>query len=59
MAVKHARDLPLETVMAGTSTSRQVLLGPDETPHDDVAEGDEPFEFLCLVPNERDEVRVL
>ena len=33
MAVRHARDVPKEPVKAGTGTTRQVLIGPDEGPH--------------------------
>lgn len=36
-----------------------VLLIPAGTPHWYRVEGEEPFEFLCIVPNLRDEVRVL
>ena len=32
---------------------------PAGTPHWYLAEGDEPFEFLCVVPNGPDEIRVL
>lgn len=114
--VKHADSLPLEAVSAGTGTSRQVLIGPDESPNfamrrftmepgggmpphtnsveheqyvlrgearigigedvmqvkkDDVvfipagtphwyeAVGDEPFEFICLVPNQPDRIELV
>ncbi len=33
MAVKHADDVSADPVLAGTSTVRQVLIGPDEGPH--------------------------
>ncbi len=33
MAVRHARDVPAEPVKAGTGTTRQVLIGPDEGPN--------------------------
>ena len=33
MSVKHAADVPAEPVNAGTGTTRQVLIGPDEGPH--------------------------
>lgn len=116
MSVRRFEDKPLEPVEAGTGTSRQVLIGPDEapnfamrrfvmepgggmpahtntveheqyvlrgqaqlgigeevhhvkagdvvyiaagTPHWYRAEGDEPFEFLCLVPNLPDEVEIV
>ena len=116
MAVKHANDLPLEEVSAGTATARQVLIGEGEGPHfamrrfviqpgggmpkhtntveheqyvlagratigigdeeyqvkrDDVVyipaeiphwyrvDGDEAFEFLCMVPNLPDEIQVV
>jgi quercetin dioxygenase-like cupin family protein len=36
-----------------------VLYIPAGTPHWYLAEGDEPFEFLCVVPNRPDEIRVL
>lgn len=36
-----------------------VLLIPARTPHWYRAEGDEPFEFLCMVPNREDQIRVL
>ncbi len=113
MSVKCADALPAEPVQAGSGTTRQVLIGPEEGPHfamrrfimepgggmpahtntveheqyvlrgratigigddvfevrrDDVvfipagtphwyrAEGDEAFEFLCLVPNDADTI---
>lgn len=113
MSVKCADALPAESVQAGSGTTRQVLIGPEEGPHfamrrfimepgggmpahtntveheqyvlrgratigigddvfevrqDDVvfipagtphwyrAEGDEAFEFLCLVPNHADTI---
>lgn len=116
MPVRHVRELPLEPVEAGSGASRQVLLGPEETPHfamrrfvmapggsmplhentveheqyvlrgrarvrigdavyavepgsvllipagtphDYVVEGDEPFEFLCLVPNRPDVITLV
>ena len=116
MAVKHANDLPLDAVPAGTDTARQVLIGegegpnfamrrfviqpgggmpkhtntveheqyvlagratigigdeeyqvkrddvvyiPAEVPHWYRVEGDEAFEFLCMVPNLPDEIRVV
>ena len=36
-----------------------VLLIPAGTPHDYQVQGDEPFEFLCLVPNRPDEITLL
>ena len=33
MSVKHSADLPAEPVAAGTRTTRQVLIGPNEGPH--------------------------
>ena len=36
-----------------------VLYIPAGTPHWYRAEGEEPFEFLCVVPNKPDEIRVL
>jgi quercetin dioxygenase-like cupin family protein len=33
MSVKHAEAVPAEPVTAGTKTTRQVLIGPDEGPH--------------------------
>lgn len=36
-----------------------VLYIPAGTPHWYQAEGDEPFEFLCVVPNGPDRIRVL
>ena len=116
MSVTPASELPLEEVPAGSGTTRQVLIGPDQGPHfamrrfimepgggmplhtntveheqyvlrgrgrvrigdrvhevqrDDVvfipagvahsyeSVGDEPFEFLCVVPNSPDEIEVL
>ncbi|MCH7875656.1 MAG: cupin domain-containing protein [Gemmatimonadetes bacterium] len=116
MPVKHASSVPADPVSAGSGTSRQVLIGPDEAPHfamrrfimepgggmpahtnaveheqyvlrgrakigigeevievqrDDVvyipagvahwyqALGDEPFEFLCVVPNLPDTIRLV
>jgi len=116
MSIKRFDDVPLEPVAAGTGTSRQVLIGPDEapnfamrrfvmepgggmpahtnsveheqyvlrgrarmgigdtvhdvragdvvyvaagTPHWYQVEGDEPFEFLCLVPNQPDTVTIV
>lgn len=115
-SLKHADGVPAEPVTAGTGTTRQVLIGPDEGPHfamrrfvmqpgggmpphtntveheqyvlrgratiglgdrvltvkrDDVvyipagtphwyrAEGDEPFEFICVVPNLTDRVELV
>ena len=114
--VRHADEVPEEAVAAGTNTSRQVLIGPDEAPNfalrrfrmepgggmpphtnsveheqyvlrgrarigigEDVAEvskgdvvfipagtphwyealGEEPFEFLCVVPNDPDRIQLL
>lgn len=113
MSVKCAHALPAEPVQAGSGTTRQVLIGPEEGPHfamrrfimepgggmpahtntveheqyvlrgratigiggetfeirqDDVVfipagtphwyrtEGDEAFEFLCVVPNHPDTI---
>ena len=36
-----------------------VVYIPADTPHWYRAEGDEPFEFLCVVPNLPDEIQVL
>lgn len=115
MSVKHADEIPVEAVRAGTDTTRQVLISPTEGPHfamrrfrmepgggmprhtntveheqyvlrgrarvaigdeviqvsaDDVvfipagvphsyeALGDEPFEFLCVVPNLPDRIEL-
>ncbi|MHB1195173.1 MAG: cupin domain-containing protein [Longimicrobiales bacterium] len=115
MSVKRADALPAEVVKAGTGTTRQVLIGPDEgpnfalrrfimqpgggmprhtntveheqyvlrgsarvtlgderlrvsagdvvfipagVPHSYHAEGDEPFEFLCIVPNQPDVIEL-
>jgi len=33
MSVKNIESVEMETVSAGTNTSRQVLIGPDEAPH--------------------------
>jgi quercetin dioxygenase-like cupin family protein len=114
--VRTADEVPGEPVRAGTGTTRQILIGPEEAPHfamrrfvmqpgggmpkhtntveheqyvlrgrakigiaDQVVEvlrgsvvfipagtphwyeveGDEPFEFLCVVPNLADEVRLV
>ncbi len=116
MSVKHARDVPLEAVSAGSGTSRQILIGPAEapnfalrrfvmqpgggmpahtnsveheqyvlrgtarigigeeilnvqagdvifipagTPHWYAATGEEPFEFLCIVPNKADKIEIV
>ena len=117
MSVRHIDTFPAEEVAAGTATTRQVLIGPDEGPNfamrrfimepgggmpmhtnkveheqyvlrgsarvqigDDVHhvkagdvvfipggvphnyqadEGDEPFEFLCVVPNAPDEIQLV
>lgn len=116
MTIRPSRTVPREVVAAGTGTTRQVLIGPDEAPHfalrkfimqpgggmplhtntveheqyvlrgrarvvigEEVAEvkkddvvfipagvphsyavvGDEPFEFLCVVPNLPDETRLV
>lgn len=116
MSIKHISALPAEPVRAGTATTRQVLIGPEEgpnfalrrfvmqpgggmprhtntveheqyvlrgratvgignhehavspgavlyipagTPHWYRAEGEEPFEFLCVVPNLPDTIEVL
>ena len=116
MPVKHANTVPADPVQAGSGTSRQMLIGPEEGPHfamrrfimepgggmpahtnmveheqyvlrgratigigeetytvvrDDVvfipagtphwyrAEGAEPFEFLCVVPNRPDTIELV
>ncbi len=116
MTVRHANDMPRDPVGAGSGTTRQVLIGPDEGPNfalrrfimepgggmplhtnrveheqyvlrgaatiwidgvehrvqaDDVvyipagvphgyrAEGDEPFEFICVVPNVEDRIEIV
>lgn len=116
MSVRHASEIPAEPVAAGTGTTRQVLIGPDQGPHFamrrfimqpgggmplhtntveheqfvlrgnarvvigdrtvNVRQGDvvyiaagtphsyevtseEPFEFLCMVPNAPDRVEVV
>jgi quercetin dioxygenase-like cupin family protein len=116
-SVRHAADVPEEPVAAGTGTTRQVLIGPDQgpnfalrrfimqpgggmplhtneveheqyvlrgsarvqigeavhhvkagdvvfipggVPHSyDADAGSEPFEFLCIVPNRPDQVRIV
>ena len=116
MSVKSSIMIPAEPVSAGTGTTRQVLIGPDEgphfamrrfimqpgggipmhtntveheqfvlrgqavmtigdvrrevragdvvfiaagTPHAYAVTGDEPFEFLCVVPNLPDRMELL
>ena len=116
MSVKHADHVPAEPVKAGSGTTRQMLIGPDEgpnfalrrfimepgggmpthtntveheqyvlrgtatigigdeeievqaghvvfipagTPHWYRAHGTEPFEFLCVVPNRKDEIKIV
>jgi quercetin dioxygenase-like cupin family protein len=116
VSVRHANDMPRDPVGAGSGTTRQVLIGPDEGPNfalrrfimepgggmplhtnrveheqyvlrgtatiwidgvehrvkaDDVvyipagvphgyrAEGDEPFEFICVVPNTEDRIEIV
>jgi len=116
MSVKRADAVPAEVVKAGTGTTRQVLIGPDEgpnfalrrfiiqpggrmprhtntveheqyvlrgcakitlgqeqrkvragdvvfipagMPHSYRTEGSEPFEFLCVVPNQPDTMELL
>ena len=116
MSVKNVANVPTEPVEAGTGTSRQVLIGPDEgpnfamrrfilqpggsmpahtntveheqyvlrgraeiaigeethhvsagdvvyipanVPHWYRVEGDEPFEFLCIVPNLPDTIELV
>jgi quercetin dioxygenase-like cupin family protein len=117
MPVRHADTLPAEAVQAGTGTTRQVLIGPDEGPnfalrrfimqpgggmpmHTNTVEheqyvlrgsarveiggevhhvragdvvfipagvphnyraddGVEPFEFLCVVPNQPDTIELV
>ena len=116
MSVRRADSLPAEEVKAGTGTTRQVLIGPEQgpnfalrrfimqpgggmprhtntveheqyvlrgaaritlgdevhqvkagdvvfipagQPHSYQAEGDEPFEFLCVVPNKADVVELV
>jgi len=39
--------------------SGSIVLIPAGVPHDYVTLGDEPFEFLCLVPNAPDRVEVV
>ena len=116
MSVKHVDDIPSEPVSAGTGTTRQVLIGPDQgpnfamrrfviepcggmpahtnaveheqyvlrgrariglggeetevqqgdvvyipagTPHWYTTVGEEPFEFLCVVPNKPDRIELV
>ncbi len=116
MPVRPADSLPAEEVTAGTGTTRQILIGPDEgpnfalrrfimepgggmprhtntveheqyvlrgaaritlgdevhqvksgdvvyipagVPHSYQAQGDEPFEFLCVVPNRPDTIELV
>lgn len=116
MSVRHAADVPRETVAQGTETTRQVLIGPDQGPNfamrrftiqpgggmpahtnsveheqyvlrgratigigdqevrvakDDVVfipagtphwykvDGDEAFEFICVVPNAPDKMEIV
>jgi len=116
MPVRNVNDVPIEPVEAGTATSRQVLIGPDEgpnfamrrfilepggsmpahtntveheqyvlrgcaeiaigdetyrvtanhvvyipanVPHWYRVEGNEPFEFLCIVPNLPDTIELV
>ena len=116
MSVRHSDSLPAEEVKAGTGTTRQVLIGPDQgpnfalrrfimqpgggmprhtntveheqyvlrgaaritlgdevhqvkagdvvyipagQPHSYQAEGSEPFEFLCVVPNRDDVIELV
>lgn len=116
MPVRHAAKVPSERVSAGSGTTRQILIGPEEAPNfamrrfimepgggmpahtntveheqyvlrgrakvglgeevievkkDDVlyipagtphwyrAEGDEPFEFICVVPNRPDKIEIV
>jgi quercetin dioxygenase-like cupin family protein len=116
MSVKHAADISAEPVAAGSGTTRQVLIGPNEgphfalrrftiqpgggmpphtntveheqyvlrgtatigigdetievgaghvvfipagTPHWYQAHGNEPFEFLCIVPNKADKIEIV
>ena len=116
MSVRHADAFSADEVKAGTGTTRQVLIGPDEgpnfamrrfimqpgggmprhtnlveheqyvlrgraavtigdevhqvragdvvfipagTPHSYQADGDEPFEFICVVPNGPDAIEIL
>jgi len=116
MSVKRADALPAEVVKAGTGTTRQMLIGPDEgpnfalrrfimqpgggmprhtntveheqnvlrgkarvtlgderlrvgagdvvfipagVPHSYHTEGEEPFEFLCIVPNQPDVIELM
>lgn len=116
MPIKHARDIKMEEVSAGSKTSRQVLVSSEEAPNfamrkfileanggmpkhtntveheqyvlrgqaeigiadeifkvgkDDVVFipagvphwykviGDEPFEFLCMVPNQPDKIELI
>ena len=116
MSLKHVDEVPAQAVKAGTGTTRQVLIGPDEgpnfalrrfimqpgggmpahtntveheqyvlrgqavigigeetiqvraghvvfipagTPHWYHAHGDEPFEFLCVVPNKEDRIEIV
>jgi quercetin dioxygenase-like cupin family protein len=115
MSVRHVNSVPAEAVKAGTATTRQVLIGPDQGPnfamrrfvmepgggmpmHTNRVEheqyvlrgsarveiggevhqvkqgdvvyipggvphnyqaGDEGFEFLCVVPNQPDEIELV
>ncbi|MDH4044609.1 MAG: cupin domain-containing protein [Gemmatimonadota bacterium] len=116
MSLKHVDEIPAQAVQAGTGTTRQVLIGPDEgpnfalrrfvmqpgggmpahtntveheqyvlrgqatigigeetiqvraghvvfipagAPHWYHAHGNEPFEFLCVVPNKEDRIEIV
>lgn len=68
---RHTNEVEHEQyVLRGRATvgigDREVRVGPDDVllipagvPHWYRAEGQEPFEFLCVVPNREDRIRVL
>jgi len=63
--VTSADKLPKKNVSAGKNTSIQILISsdvapnPKKIPHWYSVEGDEPFEFLCLIPNLPDRIDIL
>lgn len=116
MSVKNSNDIPGEDVSAGSGTTKQVLIGPEQAPnfamrrfiiesgggmplhtnrveheqyvlrgqarinigddeyhvrtgdvvyipagteHSYSAYGDEPFEFICVVPNAEDDIEIV
>ena len=70
MLVRDPKNLIKEEVIAGTKTFKQVLISSDEAPNFVMRKftiepkGSMPLhinevEFLCIVPNQKDEIKIV